>query len=153
MRACNRFYPPPGAPLARAPKPALKNARSLMLAALLTSAFSASAEIQVAASHTRVALEPGADSTVLTIDLTLRNSGDVSLSGVSLAPAGAVFAASDRLSVGDLHAGAEQSRRWVLHSTQTEQVEALVRYLGMNLSATDASGAAVVLNLGSLEVE
>jgi hypothetical protein len=114
-------------------------------------ALPAQADVQLAARHTLVAIDTTESGSIVTVDLTLSNTGDETLDSISVKPAGIVYTApdADGLAIATLLPGAEQTNRWVLHTSQTEQLEAVGSVIGANVSAVKTSGEAVELNIGS----
>lgn len=129
----------------------MKRINRLAAIAAMALALSAQAEVTLEARHTLVSLDVVAGGSVLTVDYTLRNTGDEALAGITVKPAGIVYSSpgADSLSIASLHPGTETTTRWVLHTSQTEQLEQLGAYVGASMNATTAAGAPVELSIGS----
>ncbi|MDP3816248.1 hypothetical protein [Pseudomonas sp.] len=129
--------------------------QKLLIAAVTAVALHAQAEVALDAHHTQVSLDVVEGGAVLTVDLTLRNSGDEALDDVTLRPAGIIFSSpdADSLAFSYLYPGAEVTARWRLHTSQTEQLEQLGAYIGASVSATSTTGVPVELSVGSQEGE
>lgn len=124
---------------------------ALLVAALLAVPGAARAEALLEARHQVVSVEAVDGGSVLTVDLTLRNSGDQTLDAISVAAAGIVFTGGDaeRISFDTLHPGAQLTRRWILSTSQTDQLDILGKVIGAQVTAS-ANGDVVNLSVASL---
>ena len=115
----------------------------------------AQADVQLELTHQVVGVDPLPEGAVLTVDVTVRNTGDESIGSVALVPAGLVYAtpAADQVSFYDLYTGTEQSARWVLHTSQTEQLDDLRRMIGITADVVSADGVASTLSVSSTQGE
>jgi hypothetical protein len=113
----------------------------------------AQADVQLSLSHQVVSVDPLPEGAVLTVDVTVKNVGDESLGSVTLQPGGLVYTspADDQLQISDLYAGSEQSARWVLHTSQTEQLDDLRRMIGITADVVNAEGVESTLSVSSTQ--
>jgi len=122
---------------------------SIALAGLLMYATSLHAEPLVTATYQVVAIQPTAEGSLLTVDVTIVNSGTVALNALVLNDIDPTqnVPAKNSLVVGDLAIGAQSTSLWSLTNTiPADQVTSSLP-LYLQAQAVDANNGAIAVTV------
>jgi hypothetical protein len=116
--------------------------------------FASTAYAGVSIQHRYLGETPSGDQTVVSLEVSVTNTGTGDLTGVELIATGPIYvpaASTHALSVGALTAGTTATANWDLPTGASPQIGAMLSGdLYVSVVATDGSGSTVVSNATSI---
>lgn len=115
--------------------------------------FASTAYAEVSIQHRYLGETPSGDQTVVSLEVSVTNTGTDDLTGVELIATGPLLvpaASTHALSIGSLSSGTTATANWDLPTGASPQIGAMLSGdLYVSVVATDGSGSTVVTNATS----